>query len=428
MLKCYAISTVFILLFSTACDVDPKDKPDASEDVLPALPLTETALKDKVLGMMVGSAIGDAMGAPTEMWPRKAIDEVYGWVDRLDTMMRDVSPEGIWVPNLPAGGTTDDTRWKQLIADYLISAAGSLPNPKGLAQHILDRHSEYFKERMKIDPEDSVGMAENFLRKAWLDEWAKVSAPFVRGDYSEYNIRLSTFYGGEMVCAGLLYSPVIGVLFAGNPEKAYLLAFDLAIFDLGYARDISALSAAMTAAAMHPDATPHTVLQVINDIDPHRYKESRLVGRTAHRILDLAQSIVEEVRNSSGSIPTEKSIRQPPTKEEMKEAFLLLDRHLQDMPFHAGEIFLQVLTALILTEFDFELSLQFLVNYGRDNDTTAAIAGAILGAYWGIEKLPEKMYKHTINVNVSHLDLDIEKVSEELTEKIMSSYRIRPFH
>ena len=37
------------------------------------------ALRAKILGLLVGSAIGDALGAPTEMWPREKIEN--NWVE-----------------------------------------------------------------------------------------------------------------------------------------------------------------------------------------------------------------------------------------------------------------------------------------------------------------------------------------------------------
>ena len=75
----------------------------------PSIP--DSVLYDKILGCLVGSAIGDAMGAPTEMWNQWAIRETYGYVDSLDILMREASPEGPWDINLPAGAGTDDTRW-----------------------------------------------------------------------------------------------------------------------------------------------------------------------------------------------------------------------------------------------------------------------------------------------------------------------------
>ena len=117
------LAFIFISLLSFSCSQEDKevDSTSFSKDIPTEFGLTEAELYDKVLGMLVGSAIGDAMGAPTEMWSRESIQLEYGFVEGLDSMVREVSPEGIWKANLPAGGTTDDTRWKNLTVDYLLS-------------------------------------------------------------------------------------------------------------------------------------------------------------------------------------------------------------------------------------------------------------------------------------------------------------------
>ena len=108
--------------------------------------LSDEVLYDKLLGMLVGSAIGDAMGAPTEMWSREQMQLEYGFVDTLDDMVREPSAEGTWAMNLPAGGTTDDTRWKVLMIDYLTGTSGTvLSRPTRLsslsfAEHIQKRY------------------------------------------------------------------------------------------------------------------------------------------------------------------------------------------------------------------------------------------------------------------------------------------------
>jgi ADP-ribosylglycohydrolase len=65
-------------------------------------------------------------------------------------------------------------------------------------------------------------------------------------------------------------------------------------------------------------------------------------------------------------------------------------------------------------------SLIFLVNYGRDNDTTAAVAGGILGAYYGFEQLPDREKYQVLEVNKSQLGIDLEHVAQELTAHMLS--------
>jgi ADP-ribosylglycohydrolase len=179
----------------------------------------------------------------------------------------------------------------------------------------------------------------------------------------------------------------------------------LSIYDIGYARDISALAAAMTAAGMKKNAQKNDLLGVLRSQDPQGFFNSRLVGRASYRILRNALSIVKQAKQSE--------------KNSMQKAFELLDQNLQDMPFHAGEIHLQILTAILFSDFDFTKTMQFLVNYGRDNDTTAAIAGGILGGFVGFKNLPSDKSR-VISVSKEKLDTDLESLARRLTQKIIA--------
>ncbi|MEM8964956.1 MAG: ADP-ribosylglycohydrolase family protein, partial [Bacteroidota bacterium] len=253
------------------------------------------ALYDKVLGMLVGSAIGDAMGAPTEMWSREDISIDYGFVEKLDTMVREPSAEGTWGYNLPAGGTTDDTRWKKLLTEFLLTQSEEL-SAKDFSEFIVKKYEQEIQQLKQTDSFDPEPFEINVRRMAWLQEWARVAKPYAEGDLDEYSFALSRFYGGEMTCAGMLYAPSVGSFYPAQPEQAYEETYKLSIFDLGYARDVSGLVGAMVAAAMQPDATPETVMNTMRDVDPHGYFKSRLVGRTAYRLLKDARRIVHQAK------------------------------------------------------------------------------------------------------------------------------------
>ena len=402
---------LFISLFSCKKANEKSETPEY--DVLLESGLTESQLQDKILGMLVGSAIGDAMGAPTEMWSRESIALEYGFVDRLDSMVREASPEGIWIPNLPAGGTTDDTRWKVLASDYLLwQKPGSLDS-KDFARQILKTYQSSLDKFKSLESQDPEPFEKVMLEVNWLSEWAKVSKPFLDDNLPAFADSLSKFYGGEMVCAGLLYAPAIGAFFPGNPEKAYQEGYKLTFFDLGYARDISALAMAMTSAGMKAEATKADLLEALR-LDPEDYFESRLVGRTSHRILKDALWINEEAKKQDSISPP-----MNPKSKALMTAFSLLDQKQQDMPFHAGEIYIQSLTAMIYSDFDFKNSLVFLVNYGRDNDTTAALVGGILGAWYGYDRLPEKEKKQVLLISKDILGMDLEEKARQLTEHML---------
>ena len=148
-------------------------------------------------------------------------------------MVREASPEGIWKANLPAGGTTDDTRWKNLTVDYLLSQKSESLDSKAFASHLLNTYRGSL-DKLKNTGGQDVEPFENALQEAnWLSEWAKVASPYLEDNLGGYADSLSKFYGGEMVCAGLLYAPTLGAFFPGNPKKAYREAYKLSIFDQG---------------------------------------------------------------------------------------------------------------------------------------------------------------------------------------------------
>lgn len=402
-----------------------------------------TFLYDRILGSLVGSAIGDAMGAPTEMWSRDQIQAEYGFVSDLHTAMRRPSPEGTWAMNVRAGATTDDTRWKALMVDYLTGtgAAVEATDPglkaRDLAKLLSTRFTGEIQQLRELSTDDPAPqLIAGVMRMQWLQEWDRVARAYLTGDVDEYRRTLDQFYGGEMVCAGLLFSPTLGAYYPGDPEAAYLNTFAVDVYDLGYARDVSSVTAAMVAAALVPDATPESILSVLADVDPHAYFETRLVGRLAYEMLREARGIVHTARKielapsgpptpalGSGSAveihPWANSGMTPLERAQLEAAYLMLDARRQRMPFHAGEIHLVNLTALVYSDFDFPTALSFVVNWGRDNDTTAAVTGAVLGAYLGASRLPEDWVKQSLEKNRG-LGIDLEALADRLTTAILS--------
>jgi len=408
----------------------PAQNNAATKRVLPGtdkVSMSQEVLEDKVLGMLLGSAIGDAMGAPTEMWSRENILIDYGYVSNLDTMVREPSAEGTWDFNLPAGGTTDDTRWKKLAAEYLLTQnPGQSLNPDAFGRLIISRYEQGLTALQNTRGFEPEPYEVNLRKLAWLQEWALVAKPFVENDLQAYAYAQSQFYGGEMTCAGMLYTPVVGAFYPAAPEIAYQEAYRISLFDLGYARDISGLTAAMVSAAMHPEATPASVINVVRDVDPQNYFKSRLVGRSAYRMLKEARAIVFQANQlSMQDIDKERTFLPNGYTDTLRmarilKAYELLDARNQDMPFHAGEIHLVNLTALLFCNFDFVETLAFVVNFGRDNDTTAAVTGAMLGAYWGAEKLPGEMVRQVLATNEAVLETDLRTLSHQLADRIKS--------
>lgn len=392
-------------------------------------------LYDKMLGMLAGSAIGDAMGAPTEMWSREDIQLEYGHVDSLDDMVREPSAEGTWAYNLQGGSTTDDTRWKVLLADFLTGTGEQVEKHKAVlgakpfSEHLISHYSQGIQQLKNTEGLDLEPYEDGMRRLEWLKEWIRVARPFAAGDLQGYSEALSQFYGGEMVCAGMLFAPILGAYYPGDPDWAYTQAYEADLFDLGYGRDITGLTAAMVAEAFKPNASQDSIVHILRKTDPKGYFKSRLVGRTSYKIYQQALRIVASVKEVDVQKFFENS---PPIKLAMKletaadslkyaqwsTAYDLLDRELMRYPFHPSEIFIVNQVALMLNDFDFVETLAFVINFGRDNDTTAAVTGSILGAYLGAGKLPKEMLQQALKANLA-LGIDLEKLAARMTQSIL---------
>jgi len=220
------------------------------------------------------------------------------------------------------------------------------------------------------------------------------------------------------------------LVYPNEAAMAYQSAYRLGIFDLGYARDITGLTAAMTAAAMAPDATPESIISVLRNIDPNGYFNSRLVGRSAHRFYKDALYSVTAAKKMTKSDIDSIDIQLPYQGQDtlyfaqLQKLFEELDEQNEDMAFHPGEIHQINLTALLFTNFDFQKSIEFVVNYGRDNDTVAAITGAILGALHGYANLPQESAALVLAVNKNQLGIDLEIMADRLVEFMIEEGRV----
>ncbi|WP_425234612.1 ADP-ribosylglycohydrolase family protein [Ulvibacterium sp.] len=386
------------------------------------LQLSKEAYYDKVLGALVGSAIGDAMGASTEMWYRKAIQLKYGYITGLTPAVRVQSPEGTWEHNLMAGATTDDTRWKYFMVKYFTEHGTDL-SPKNFARFITDYYESITHTLADTDVLSQTDSLDDRIEKIdWIKEWARVAIAYQKKP-EDYQKAQNRFYGGELSCAGQLYTPMFGLL-AKTPEEAYTVAYDHSLFDLGYAKDISALVSVLTHMALRTK-NMDSILNAATFVDPYGYQDSRLVGRISYGIADasiknvlaiLEKPLVDSLiakdsiifKIPEGFPETQKKW----VRQEMVYQFLEKDERA--IPFHSGEIWQILITGLQFGEGDFERTLQFIVNYGRDNDTVAAVAGMIMGARDGYTHLPEDLKEEVLRVNRENLGIDLELLAQEM--------------
>jgi len=253
----------------------------------------------------------------------------------------------------------------------------------------------------------------------WMIEWDRVAKAYLE-DPATFQDAKSRFYGGEMSCAGMLYSPMFG-LTSGSPEEAYHVAFDHSLFDLGYARDITATVAAMTNVALKVSDID-SILQTIEYIDPQNFRNSRLIGRLAASVAKTTTDIFLDLEDLE--IEKAEELLLPDNYpygmdnwRKQNHLYQFLEEQQMPIAFHAGEIWQILMAGMKHGDADFNKTMEFIVNYGRDNDTVAAVAGMILGAMHGYTNLPMEMKQTIVKVNKVQLGIDLEELAGEIVQK-----------
>lgn len=92
---------------------------------------TNTA-ESRILGCLYGQAIGDAMGMPSELWPKRRIINHFGWIERFLPGPK----ENIAACEFHAAEFTDDTHQCIALMDALNDTNG-VTDPLAIARHIL---------------------------------------------------------------------------------------------------------------------------------------------------------------------------------------------------------------------------------------------------------------------------------------------------
>lgn len=317
-------------------------------------------LLDAVYGCLIGGAIGDAMGAPVEGWDYEKIRAIHGKVtDILVSNRGNTGPtyggtsgesydeEYDGLPPV-RGQFTDDTTLRQLMALAVVQKGGRI-TPDDYAKVLIE----------KLNP-----------NRMWVNE--RVILWKLKAGINPWDCGLGSIPAGV---ATMAIAP-IGIINAGNPQQAYQDAFNIGFVNqAGHNRDGAATFAAGVAEALRPGATIKSILDVMFAHSTY------LMKRAMHKTMNLAQ------RCSSLDEFTEKYYACMLDYSWPNSPHLPND---QDRYFSGNTIELVPITMAILyfTEGEPYQAIIEAASFGRDCDTTAAMAGNICGALHGASSLP----------------------------------------
>lgn len=310
----------------------------------------------RALNTLVGLAVGDALGMPTQSMSRADIAARYGRVDRL----LDGAPDQPIAPGMPAGSITDDTEQALLLADLLVEGGGTF-EPRALADAL-----QAWEDDMRArGSSDLLGPST----KAALVELAAGASPEESG-------RFGTTNGAAMRIAP------VGIAF-GEPDALLeaVVAASRPTHNTGLA-----LSAATTVAAVISAGIDGADLDAALDVGLRAGEAAFARGHwragasvPAKARWALAQTFGSDEECVDFVVDV---IGTSVSSQESVVAAIVLAHHFVDRPFEA---------------------LCQAASLGGDTDTVAAIAGAMLGATADTPPAPTEVVDDVLRV--SQVDL-----------------------
>jgi len=312
-------------------------------------------LYDRIRGCVAGSCIGSAMGAAVEGWPHERIVETYGWLDRLLPYRHYVAYTD-W-QRLP-GTTEDGIERQKLMNTTAIEKGGRFTAEDLVATWLRD-----------LKPERMVYKQEPFDRT--LLEMARAGVPARElGRLWPFNNVNSLARAGH----------TIGVVNAGNPTGAAADVYDVGLVYASaqaFALRWAAVYHASIAAALAPNATVASIC------------DTALAFSTYHAQQDTPYARYDTVKREVGQA-LEIAARHVGEPMGMLREFDALyyggTRFVYAMS-QANEVVSKGLAIFVASEGDARMALLAAVNFGRDTDCLAAVAGGLAGAYSGAGQL-----------------------------------------
>ncbi len=346
---------------------------------------SETRLFSKVYGCLMGGAVGDALGGPVEGWTPEQIRTTYGGnLDRFVPYRQGPSYHAHFGEGERIGAYTDDTRLKHLLCQAIVEAQG-MPRP-GDFGHVLAHAYHHAPDAFHE------GFVEEYYLKAI---WG----------------RDKVIFSGEPTNGAIMANSPIGIMAACRPGAAYQAAFDLAFPTDGYAKTAAAMMATAIAAAMAPDTTLDAIVAAA--VDAHLAFARRREGPHLQALDWRYDPNVKFLRAALEIAAEERDVYalQPRLYELLEWGHLFSE---------ATHTLVVPLAMAVAAGADFRETVVGCVMYGRDNDSYASVAGALVGALHGIEAIPEPWIQTVTDANP---EVDMRTLAQELTEIIAANHR-----
>ncbi|MDF3297040.1 ADP-ribosylglycohydrolase family protein [Streptomyces tropicalis] len=320
------------------------------------------SLDDRITGALVGAAVGDALGGPVEGYSPDQILERHGgrvhgvvgpWHGDAWRTARPLAPY-----HKGDGHVTDDTLMTHALVRVYAQVRDHLD-----AYAIADRLVPDMMTNPRWIPEleaEALPLHRVFLAEKWL---------VTRLHYGHADPR-EAGVGNIVNCGAAMYTAPVGLVNAANPAAAYAEALDIAgAHQSSYGREAAGVLAAGVAAACSPGATCDSVVAACLATAKDGTRTAiEAVCEAAARYTDF-ESALAPLRTAVAPFDTVGPDYRAPSLGARRPSRL---HAIEELPVALG--------MLVVARGDGRHAVLGAVNYGRDCDSIATMAGALAGA------------------------------------------------
>ncbi|MEV2214372.1 ADP-ribosylglycohydrolase family protein [Streptomyces sp. NPDC050997] len=324
--------------------------------------IREVGLAERIAGALVGAAVGDALGGPVEGYSPAQILErhagrVHGvvgpWNGDAWRTARPIAPY-----HKGDGHVTDDTLMTHALVRVYAQVRDHL-DAYAIAEHLVPDLMTTPRWIPELEAQ-ALPLHRVFLAEKWL---------VARLHYGHVDPR-EAGVGNIVNCGAAMYMAPVGLVNAANPPAAYAEALDIAgAHQSSYGREAAAVLAAAVAAATTPGAGPDSVVAACLSLAKDGTREAiEKVCEAASNHSDF-ESALGPLREAVAPYDTVGPDYRAPSLGARRPSRL---HAIEELPIALG--------MLVVSGGDYRHAVLGAVNYGRDCDSIATMAGALAGA------------------------------------------------
>lgn len=326
-------------------------------------------LQDGVRGCICGLAVGDSLGGSTEGYPPEVIRKRFGgWVtDIVGPFLED------WQTARPIsplhkgdGHITDDTLMTLALANVYSKLRRHLTT-FDLAEYLIPELVERVVYIPEFERETVIAHRIFFAEKHLV-----LRLKHAHADPREAGM------GNVVNCGAAMYMAPVGIVNAGNPLGAYQEAIDLAgAHQVSYGREAAGVMAAAVAEALRPQASVESVVETCIGLARDGTKDAIVAVTEAATSCKTWEEAITSLRDAVKPFDTVGEHYRDPLPDARKPS---RTKAIEELPVALG--------MLVATKGDYKEAVLGGVNYGRDSDSIAQMAGAVAGALHGEAAVP----------------------------------------